>query len=279
MISEGVHTLVDAGNGMLILLGLRLSKRPADRLHPFGYGKELYFWTMIVAMLIFAGGGGVSLIEGIRHVLHPRELGDPTWNYVVLVIAGLAEGYALLVAYREFKVKKGPQTFWRAIQTTKDPSTFTVLLEDGAATLGNLAAFLGIWLGRKFNMPVLDGVASIGIGVLLLAVSILLARESKGLLVGEGANPEVLRQISQLAEADPAVDHAGYPMTMYFGPHTALLTMNLAFRAGLSGTEIEQAVRRIEAEIQTAHSDVKHIFLETSSISNALQPALLPDES
>jgi cation diffusion facilitator family transporter len=269
MAAEGIHTLVDAGNGSLVLLGRRLADRPADAGHPFGHGKELYFWTMIVALLIFAAGGGVSLIEGIRHLRHPHEVEHAVWNYALLAMASVLEGYALGVAVKEFRMAEGKGSLWSRIRATKDPSTFTVILEDSAATLGNVAAFLGIWLGRIYHLPMLDGAASVFIGLLLMGMAVLLAHESKGLLVGEGADPRILASISRMAETDPAVEQVGYPFTMYFGAHTALLTMNLKFRTGLSASEIENAVIRIEQQIRQAHPDIQYIYLEANSLMSA----------
>jgi cation diffusion facilitator family transporter len=273
MAAEGIHTLVDAGNGSLVLLGKRLADRPADAGHPFGHGKELYFWTLIVALLVFAAGGGVSLVEGIRHMLDPHPVEHAGWNYALLAMAGAAEGYALLVAVQEFQTREGKGDLWRKIRTTKDPSTFTVILEDSAATVGNIAAFTGIFLSRVLKIPILDGAASVFIGLLLMSVAVLLARESKGLLVGEGADPNVLQSISALAAKDPAVEHAGYPFTMYFGPHTALLTMNLKFRGGLSAAGIEEAVLRIEQDIRQTHPDIRYIYLEAGSLASSVSSA------
>lgn len=267
MISEGVHSVVDTGNGGLLLLGVRRSKKPPDEMHPFGYGKELYFWTLIVAILIFAAGGGISIYEGILHLLHPAPLGDPTWNYVVLGAAMVFEGAALLYAYRQFRKTAGQQPLFSAIHASKDPTNFTVLFEDAAALLGLVAAFLGVYFGHRLQNPYLDGAASVAIGLILAATAVLLAYESKGLLVGEGADPAVLRQIRHLAEADPAVERIRSPLTMHFGPDTVLLTMDVQFRQGLSGIEVEQAVDRMEKSIRDSHPSIRRIFIEAESIT------------
>ncbi len=280
MFSEGIHSLVDTGNGGLLLLGLRLSQKPADETHPFGYGKELYFWTMVVALLVFAAGGGVSLVQGVLHVQHPRPLENLGWNYGILLFAFLFEGYALLVSLRAFKQEQRGLSLWNAIQASKDPTTFTVMFEEMAALVGLLFAFVGLFLGSRMNLPQLDGVASILIGVLLMAVAGLLARESKALLIGEGADLATLRSIRELAQADPGVERAGYPLTMYFGPHNVLLTMNVQFNKGLSSTEIEQTIDRIEAAVRSNHPDIRHIYLEADSvkaIGRGEQPQLPPD--
>ncbi|MGB7951202.1 MAG: cation diffusion facilitator family transporter, partial [Candidatus Binatia bacterium] len=246
MISEGIHSLVDSGNGGLLLLGLKRSQQPADEVHPFGYGKELYFWTLIVAIMIFAVGGGISAYEGLLHILHPSPVESPLWNYVVLSLAILFEGYSLYVAWKVFQKAKGKEGFWRAIRTSKDPTNFTVLFEDTAALLGLIVALLGVYLAHRWNNPFFDGAASIVIGVILAAVAVFLAYESKGLLVGEGADAETLAGIRRLAESDATVERVNRALTMYFGPHTVLLAMDLRFRDNLSGTEVEETVDRLE---------------------------------
>ena len=203
MISEGIHSLVDSENGGLLLLGLSRSQRAADTAHPFGYGKELYFWTLIVAILIFAVGGGISAYEGLLHILDPEPVESPVWNYSVLGLAVLFEGYSLYIAFKAFQSAKGDKDFWHSIRTSKGPTTFTVLFEDSAAMLGLLVALLGVYLAHNFNNPYFDGAASIGIGIILAAVAVFLAYETKGLLVGEGADPEMLGDIRRLAESDP----------------------------------------------------------------------------
>jgi cation diffusion facilitator family transporter len=266
MLSEGIHSLVDTGNGGLLILGVRWSNKPADESHPFGYGKELYFWTLVVALLIFAGGGGASLLEGILHVQHPLPIENPNWSYAILALSFFFEGYALWVSISEFRKHNDGRRLWSAIHASKDPTTFTVIFEDAAALVGLVFAFAGIYFGHLLGLPVLDGVASILIGALLMAVAILLARESKNLLVGEGADRQTLRSIRDLAQADPGIERAGYPLTMYFGPHSVLLTMNVQFRAGLSFAEIEKTVDRVEAAVRQKHPDIRHIYLEADSV-------------
>ncbi len=279
MLSEGIHSLVDSGNGLLLLLGLRRSQRPADASHPFGHGKELYFWTLIVAIMIFAVGGGMSMYEGISHLLHPNPLHNPLWNYLVLGLAILFEGYSWTVAVREFRGTQQGQGVWRAIHTSKDPTIFTVLFEDSAALLGLLVALVGVYLGHRLENPSLDGVASIMIGGLLAAVAVLLAYESKGLLVGESAGAAVVAHIRAVAEADPAVEWIMPPLTMHLGPHDVLLNLEIKFRDGLSAAEIGAAVERIEHNLRRRDPDIKRIFIEAESLSPAgRQEALRPLE-
>jgi cation diffusion facilitator family transporter len=266
MISEAIHSLVDSGNGGLLLLGIARSQRPADEAHPFGYGKELYFWTLIVAIMIFAVGGGISAYEGLLHILNPAPIESPLWNYVVLILAVIFESYSFYIAFKAFQSAKGEQVFWRAIHSSKDPTTFTVLFEDSAALLGLVVALVGVYLAHEFDNPYFDGSASIVIGGILAAVAVLLAYETKGLLIGEGADPEMLRQIRRLAETDHAVERVNRALTMYFGPHTVLLAMDLRFRNNLSAAELEEAVDRLEDAIRKRHRDVKHIFIESDSL-------------
>jgi cation diffusion facilitator family transporter len=270
MLSEGIHSLVDTGNGGLLLLGIHKSKRPADATHPFGYGKELYFWSLIVAVLIFGLGGGISIYEGILHLLHPTPLQDPTWSYVVLGLAIVFEGIVFVIALRAFQdLREENESIWQAIKTSKDPTTFIVLLEDAAALLGLVAAFGGIFLAHYFNNPYLDGAASVLIGVILATVAVFLAYESKGLLVGEGTDAKTLESIRQLTEADPGVRKVVNPLTMHFGPRTVLLTVDIEFDRKLSALEVEEAVDRLELGIRSQHPDIKHIYIEAGAISTS----------
>src|SRR5581483_7498796 len=190
------------------------SRRPPDALHAFGHGKDLYFYTLLVAVLIFGLGGGVSIYEGILHVLHPRVIRDVTLSYIVIGISAVFEATSWTLGLRSYKSAKPPGGFWASIKRSKDPTTFAVLLEDSAALAGLLAAFLGIYGSRALHAPVLDGVASIMIGSILCVVAVVLLRESKGLLIGETADPRVVLRIRQLVAADEAVQSVGRLLTM-----------------------------------------------------------------
>lgn len=229
MLSEGIHSIVDTGNELLLLLGLRLSKQPADDTHPFGYGQELYFWTLIVALFIFAIGGGMSIYEGVNHLLEPEPLTNPLWNYVVLGFAVIFEGYSWNVAFQAFLASKGDEDLWTAIRASKDPTIFTVLFEDSAALIGLFVAFLGVLSGHLLNNVYLDGVASIAIGIILAGMAILLAYESKGLLIGEGADAKTVADIRSLTQADPAVRKVLKVLTLHFGPEEILLNLDIQF--------------------------------------------------
>lgn len=283
MLTEGIHSLVDTGNGGLLLLGLHRAKRPADDAHPFGYGKEVYFWTLLVAMLIFAGGGGVSLYEGIRHIRHPAEPGDPTVAFIVLALAFVFEGFALTVAWREFSRARGDTPAWTAIRRGKDPTSFAVLLEDSAALAGILVAAAGIGAAHLLGIPELDGVASVVIGFILVGVAVILARETRGLLVGEAAEDELAAGIREIAVADEFVDGVDRLLTMHVGTHAVLVNLDLRFGAGLNATDVAAAVARLERRIKQAHPQVQYLFMETAALSAALErtgrdEALVRDE-
>lgn len=269
MLSEGVHSLVDTGNGLLLLWGIRQSSHPPDERHPFGRGKELYFWTLIVAILIFAVGGGISIYEGIIHVQNPSPAGNPMLNYIVLGLAMVFEGAAWYVAFREFsKQKLDSIGYLEAVRTSKDPATFTVLFEDTAAMIGLVTALLGVFLGHALEMPVLDGVASIVIGLTLSGVAVFLAYESKSLLVGEGVDRETRASIRQVAESDPDIRRLVRTLSMHMGPHDVLLTMETEFRPGLTAAETARVIDRLDKEIRGRHPEIKHIFVEAQSIAS-----------
>ena len=268
MLSEGIHSLVDTGNGGLLLLGLRKSKKPADANHPFGHGKELYFWSLVVAILIFALGGGMSVYEGVTHLKHPH-VSDPTWNYVVLGFAIIFEGFSFFFAYRAFRSEMSGQGIFQTIRASKDPTTFTVLFEDSAALLGLLVAFVGIFLGHQLNNPYLDGAASITIGIILGVVAAFLAYESKGLLIGEGVDPETLASVRSIARADEAVQEVKKSLTMHFGPQDVLLALDVRFKKRLKAAEIAAAIDRLEKKIRAKHPEIKHIFIEAKSLKEA----------
>ena len=265
MLSEAVHSVVDTGNGFLLLLGLRRSRREPDRAHPFGYGKEVYFWSLVVAMLIFAGGGGVSIYEGIKHLLHPAELGDPTLSYIVLGLAMVFEGAALTVAYREFRGAIGDTPLWPAIQQAKDPTAFAVLLEDSAAMAGLVVALIGVWAGSTLGNPYIDGAASVVIGLVLMGVAAVLAWESRGLLVGEAGTPATVAGIRGAALADDDVLSVTGIRTMHVGPRTVIANLELRFVRDLDAAGIEAAIDRVEAAVREAVPEVDFVSVEPES--------------
>lgn len=266
MASEGIHSVVDTGNQLLILFGIKRSKQPADERHPFGYGKELYFWSLIVAMLLFSIGGGMSIYEGIRHFRHPEPLGDPTWNYWVLGIAFVVEAVAWGLALRELLKARGERSLWQAVRESKDPAVFVVLGEDTAAMLGLIVAFLGVYLGHRYDNPAFDGAASVIIGFILAGVAFFLAYESKSLLIGESADVNVVRGVREIGERDEGVLAVNRPLTMYLAPREVLLTLEVDFRDDLTAPEVEVVVDRLETAIRARYPQIKRIFIEAESL-------------
>lgn len=272
MLSEGIHSVADTGNQFLMLLGIGESKKPPDDLHPFGRGKELYFWSLIVALILFGLGGGMSIYEGITHIQHPTELSDPLWNYVVLIIAFIVETISQSIAYREFlHQKQADESAWHSIRTCKDPTIFVVLFENAAALAGIVVAGLGVFLSHQFNTPVIDGIASIIIGIILAIISLFLAWESRALLIGESADLEKVDAIKKIVQEDEAVITAGQPLTMHFGPDQILLNISVHFNPNLSFPELTQAIQRIEGKIQRRFPRVRQIFLEAATLAKPSQ--------
>ena len=265
MLSEGVHSSVDTFNGVLLLVGIRLSRRPATPEHPFGHGKEMYFWSLIVAVLIFGLGGGVSFFEGLQHIRHPEPMRAPGWNYVVLALAGLFEGISFTIALRQFLKQAGATPFWEAIHRSKDPSTYTVLAEDAPALVGLVIAAVGIALSQWLEMPELDGAASLLIGVLLAAVALLLIWESRSLLIGEGIRPETAQSIRRIALAQPKVRDVGRVLSMYVGPDDALVTMDLDFDEGTDAADAAAAIAAVEQRVRAQFPMIKRLLVESGS--------------
>jgi cation diffusion facilitator family transporter len=266
MLSEGIHSLVDTGNGGLLLLGLHTSRKPPDLTHPFGHGKELYFWSLIVAITIFALGGGLSIYEGVTHLGQPEPLHDPFWNYVVLASAFVFESISWIFGWRAFRKVKAKQSILEAIHKSKDPTTFMVVFEDSGALLGLAIAFGGVFLGQQLHNPYLDGAASIVIGLMLSSMSLFLAYESKGLLIGEGVDAETLRRLRTVVSADPAVEQVNRHLTMYFGPQEVMLVLELKFRDELSAKEIRRAVARVQNTVQKEYPEITRIFFGSESL-------------
>lgn len=262
MLSEGVHSLVDSINELLLLYGLKRAARPPDVNHPFGHGRELYFWSFIVALLVLALGAGVSLYEGITHLRNPNPMEKPLVNYLVLVASFVFEVTSWWVALREFRASKGNQGYFEAFRASKDPSVFTVLFEDTAALLGLLIAAAGIGAAHALSMPRLDGVASIGIAIVLGVSSLLLARETKGLLIGEAAHPDVRASLLRIAGDDPDIRCANGVLTVQMGPRQVLAALSADFHDRLNTTQIEECVTRIEATIKSAHPEITLLFVK-----------------
>ncbi|WP_239309014.1 cation diffusion facilitator family transporter [Rhodanobacter sp. FDAARGOS 1247] len=262
MLSEGVHSLVDTVNELLLLYGLRRAARPADRTHPFGYGRELYFWSFIVALLVLAMGAGVSFYEGVMHIRQPEPVARPLMNYLVLAVSFVFEGSSWWVALREFRARKGRLGYFEAFRLSKDPATFTVLLEDSAALLGLLVALAGLVSAQLLAQPVLDGVASIGIAAVLSLSALLLARETKGLLIGEPAHPVVGEAILAIAAGDAGVRCANGVLTVQMGPSQVVATLSAEFEDALTTPQIEACINRIEKQAKQAHPEIVSLFIK-----------------
>ena len=265
MLSEAIHSVVDTLNEILLLYGMKKSQQPANYHHPFGYGRELYFWAFIVSLMVFALGAVVSIYQGILHIRHPEEMQNPMINYIVLGIAILCEGTSWFVALKAFKKIKGEQGYFEAFRRSKDPTTFTVLFEDTAALIGLFIALVGIYLSHALNMPMLDGLASILIGVVLAISAVLLARETKGLLMGETADPQLRHNVLKVAQDDPAVHSANGVLTEQMGAHQVIASLSLEFKDNLTSDEIEACVNRIEAQIKQLHPEIVALFVKPQS--------------
>ena len=270
MMAEAVHSTVDTGNELLLLLGMKRSIRPADRLHPYGYGKALYFYSLLVAVYIFALGGGLAVYRGVSQMERPALPENVGWNYGILAAAALFEFYSLRVAYRELRLRKDPdEGVFDEIVGSKDPTIFTVFLEDLAGLIGTMLAFLGIFLGVTFHNPYLDPAASILIGILLAAVALFLGRETGALLIGERTNRARIRKITKIVREDPAVEHIGEMLTMQLGPQQALVTAKIKFRRPLSLEQIESAIKGIKKRIRDQDPTMERIFIEPDSSAEA----------
>jgi cation diffusion facilitator family transporter len=265
MLSEAVHSVVDTGNQVLLLYGIKRSGREPDDQHPFGYGMELYFWAFVVAILIFAGGAGISFYEGLHKIQAPEPLTNAYVNYIVLGLAMIFEAGAWWIAFKAFRATKGRRSYFAAVRQSKDPAVFTVLFEDTAAMLGLIVALVGIWLGEYLGLPALDGFASIGIGLILAATAGLLAYECKGLLIGEGVPAEVRRGIETIVTRQPGILRINEHRSMHLGPDDVLLNLSLDFASDLSADQLEAAIADMEQEIKARYPQVRRVFIEAQS--------------
>lgn len=261
MLTEGIHSVVDSGNQVLLLYGERRAKRPPDALHPFGYGRELYFWAFVVAILIFAVGAVVSVYEGWLHWSEPEALHPPLINYIVLTVAFLMEGTSWLIALREFGSAKGDAGWWQAVKDSKDPATFTVLFEDSAALAGLAVAALGVWSSHYFEDARLDGAASIAIGVILAFVAVFLAREAKGLLIGERADPALVAGVGRIVGAHAAITAVNHVRTIHTAPRQVFAAISADFDDALTMGEAEQLIEDIEDQLRAAFPQLSSIYI------------------
>ncbi|WP_316842001.1 cation diffusion facilitator family transporter [Pedobacter gandavensis] len=264
MISEGIHSMVDSINQVLLLYGLKKSKKAPDQQRPFGYGKELYFWSFIVAILIFGLGGGISIYQGIQHIIEPEPVSDPLINYGVLILCLMFEGWSLRIAIKEFNQQRNGLSWWNAIVKSKDPSSFLVLFEDGAAVLGLLIVFIFMLIGHNFGLDYMDGLASVLVGLLLVFVSAILARESRSLLMGEGIAPETKEKIKLLVEKDPSVIRISNIISTYQSPEEVLLMIIVVFQPDIDTEDITDAINRIKVAIKEELKFIKFIIIQPS---------------
>jgi cation diffusion facilitator family transporter len=273
MLSEAIHSSVDTADQALMLYGLKRAQRPPDETHPLGHGRELYFWSFTVALLIFTLGAGLTAYEGIQHALSPHEIADPFVSYIVYGAAAVFEGASWFMALIEFRKVKGRLGYFEAMRKSKDPPTFIVLFEDTAALIGLAIAALGTFLAAQFDAPVIDGIASIGIALLLGATALILARESKDLLIGEPARPELAAAVIRTAREVDGVERAQVVFSVHLAPQQVVVALSLEFRDDMTANDIEAAVDVLEARIQERHAEVIAVFVKPE---HKIDPVVLP---
>jgi cation diffusion facilitator family transporter len=268
MLSEAIHSLIDTGNGVLMLYGMHRSRRPPDDQHPFGYGHEFYFWTLVVGILVFALGGGMSILAGISRIAAPRPAENLAWNYAVLACAALFESVSWYYGFKAFRAERRGRGVFETIRGSKNPASFATLLEDSAALGGLALAALGIFLAERLAAPWIDGASSVAIGVLLCVVSLVMVIESKGLLVGEGMEKRTLAQLRAMVQADPAVEQVAKLTTLYLGPEDVMLAIELRFRAGTPISDVRAALARVKRTIQGSYPRIRRIYLDSAAIED-----------
>jgi cation diffusion facilitator family transporter len=272
MAAEGIHSAVDTGNEVLLLIGEKVSLRPPDQRHPFGYGKAVYFWALIVALSVFSLGGGLSIYHGVQALRHPEPVRDVLWNYLVLAFAALFEGYSWIVSRRALNRYRRPgHSLWQAVHASKDASVFTVFIEDSAALAGLAVAALGIGLGQLFDNPYFDPAASIVVGLVLVGAAFTLARETGALLVGESMGPEQTRQLYAIFKEDPNIATVSRLLTMHLGPDDVLLAATVQFNRGMDIDEVERAIEALERKVSARYPSIQHIFFESGALRSAMR--------
>jgi cation diffusion facilitator family transporter len=269
MLTEGVHSLVDSGNQVLLLYGQTRAKKRPDARHPFGYGRELYFWAFVVAILIFAIGSGVSIYEGILHIREPEPLRDPLVNYAVLTLAFLLEGASWTIAVREFNAGRAASGWWQTIKDSKDPAGFMVLFEDSAALFGLVIAAIGVWASHYFGRPEFDGIASIVIGAVLALVALFLAREAKGLIIGEAADPQLIERLRSAIETRPEITSVNHVRTIHTAPESIFVAISADFVDTLPLGEAERLIEEMECDLKTISSAVSSVYIRPEKRADA----------
>jgi cation diffusion facilitator family transporter len=272
MMAEGIHSLVDTGNQGLLLLGLKRAAKPADAQFPFGHGKEIYFWSFVVAILVFALGAGISIYEGVHRTLHPAEITNPLINYIVLAVAFAFESVAWWMAWRQFRAFQGGRSITRAVQASKDPTNFVILFEDTAALLGLVVAAVGLMLSEALEMPIFDGLASIAIGLILAITATWLAIRCKSLLIGEAADPALVADIRRRVAALDGVVAVNEVLTLHMGPTDVLLNISVDFRDDRPAGDVEATIEALTQDIRAAHPSITRVFIEVESARNGNHP-------
>ena len=267
MLSEGIHSVVDSTNGLLLLYGIKRSKIPADLKHSFGYGKEVYFWSFVVALLIFALGGGIAIYEGVLHVLQPEPIANTKINYIVLGVAFFVEGASLIVALKEFSGSITLRGLLKRIRRSKDAAGFAVIIEDLGAMVGLIIAFIGVFVGDFFNVVYADGIASIIIGLILTSMAVILATETKGLLLGESLRDDEVRKIERLLNKHQGINKHGLIKSIHFGPQSVLVAIDVEFSDKYSIDALEIEIERIEKEIKNLLPHVDKVYLEAKNLN------------
>jgi cation diffusion facilitator family transporter len=275
MLSEAVHSFVDSGNEILLLYGQHRAGKPPDRLHPLGYGREIYFWSFVVALLIFALGAGVSIYEGVKHVLNPRPMDDPLVNYIVYAVSAVFEGISWSFGWSAFSRVRGQRPIFAAVEASKDPPSFMVLFEDSAALVGLAIAALATFATTHFHVAWADGTGSILIGLVLAAVAVLLARESKALLIGERARPELSDSIREIAAKEPGVKAVEGILTSQLSPDEVIANVGLDFADDLRTPDIERIIGHLETELRKRHPDLFRVFVRPHPDMFQGEPSLL----
>jgi cation diffusion facilitator family transporter len=265
MLSEAVHSLADTANELLLLYGAHRAERPPDERHPFGYGREVYFWSFMVSMLLFALGAGVSIWEGVRHVLEPHAIERPLVSYAVFGLAAIFEGGSWWFAFREFRARRGERGYFQVARETKDPSTVMVFLEDSAALIGIALAVAGTAAAQLLGEPVFDGAASIAIGLLLAAIALFTARENKKLLIGEAARPSLVEAVGRLARHERGVACYNGMLTIQLAPREVVMALSLDFDDALRASEVQDVVASLEPSIRKQHPEVVLVLVKPQS--------------
>ncbi len=268
MLSEGIHSTVDTGNQLLLMLGLKRAKKPPTDEHPFGYGKEVYFWSFAVAILIFGVGAGISIYEGIHSLLNPHPVSDVLTNYIILGLAIIFEATVWYIALKQFRKSKSHSSYIKSVQTDKDPTTYVVLFEDTAALLGLIVALVGIWLSETTGIIIFDGIASIIIGVILGITATWLAYETKSLLIGESADPEIVAGIEKMCHSYEEIKTVNEVLTVHMGPKYILLTTGVNFKDNLDADSMEHIIEQITNDVKERYPLVKKVFIEAEENSS-----------